>query len=122
MLFSMYGIDGNEHVLFVKDLIVNGMKENPDLLRSDAAHFLLVNFDHMVIRPFVGTFPRPVYPYSITPLEFHVQPEELPEILEWSIKEIFSVLTDRGQPASAHTVLLAIDNLWAELGEIFRWS
>ena len=93
------------------ELIVSWIVEYPDLLRSDAAYFLLVNFDHMIVRS----------------QSWHVHPvrrqeREVLSKIEEALNIILSAVLEEERPVSAHRVMKAIDRRWAELAVLFAWA
>src|ERR671932_50237 len=56
-LFEIYGAGASMPVIRTKERITDYSEENPGTLRPDAAYFLLVNFDEMIIRPNAGYVP-----------------------------------------------------------------
>lgn len=121
-LFAAYGVGGGELLWRVKAKIAGGMLGGPPLLRPDAAHFLLVNFDHMVLRPISGIVPQPAPPF-IEPEPYVIDPAQASAAVERSLAIILNRLTARpGHPLSAHSVLLTVHEVWPELGAQFGWS
>lgn len=153
-LFSSYGAGASYAVVTAKELISSWMDENPGLLRTDGAYFLLVNFDHMIVRPHMGYVPsvgfnigqwasaelsttEPVSGGSLgnvavaaaLPSDYHavmhafMQSEELfISNVEQALSIILSALQGEVEPASAHKVMLVIDENWAQLQVLFGWA
>jgi len=121
-LFRNYGIGGNGLVLRAKNVIVDRMEKEPDFLRADAAHFLLVNLDHMVIRPCSGYLPDPSIALPRA-LKTTIPPAEMPNLIEKYLQTIFEYLgAHESKPVSAHGLTRAILQTWPQLGTLFSWS
>lgn len=118
-LFDIYGAGVSRPVVRTKQRIARFMEDNPESLRPDAAYFLLVNFDEMVIRPNAGYVPG---------FEFREAPEGWPqtdisERVDKSLEVIFESLGEGGEPPiSAHEVMLVIHQNWDTISEIIEWA
>jgi hypothetical protein len=121
-LFRNYGIGGNGLVLRAKHLIVDRMEREPNFLRADAAHFLLINLDHMVIRPCSGYMPDPLIALP-RPMNLTIPYAEMPNLIEKYLETIFDYLgANEDKPVSAHGLTRAILQTWPQLGNLFSWS
>jgi hypothetical protein len=105
-------------------------------LRADAALCLLVLYDQMIFRPYVGTINLP-YPLIIDPsfppipairelplLSVVGDPDTFPTTMMESLTVILQQL-DQDQyehPASSHDVLRAVDDVWEQLSTSFGWA
>ncbi|MFZ0060825.1 MAG: hypothetical protein WAL47_02235 [Pyrinomonadaceae bacterium] len=106
---------------WVKELVLSKAEQHPTLVRPDAAFFLIVTMDEMIVLPYAG----PIRPwpfsefgsthyrnYSINNLKPRVA--EALDILFLDLKNVDEV--------SAHQVLRAIDKNWPQLTVLFGWG
>jgi hypothetical protein len=92
-------------------------------LRPDAALFLLLMYDRMLLRPYLGAIAEPgstrLLPQAAS------EPGVFLERVSGSLDLVIGLAEDmrdgRGE-VSAHAVMQAIDRLWPELAERFDWS
>ena len=123
LLFATYDAEGSPLVAQAKALIMRRLVASPLVFRADAAHFLLVNFDHMVIRPMSGLYAGQDIVLGVpSELAPPIPGEQMPMILDRVLSEILDALDDGGEPVSAHRVLLAIDRAWRQIGDRLSWS
>lgn len=116
LLFSLYGIDGNAAVVHTKQKIIDYANAHPDVLRGDAALFLLSNIDNMLIRSRVIRLP---FANASFPFSKAAQPIETPEEnlrgVDLILDDIFSVIDrreDLNRPISAHDIMRISDSIW----------
>ena len=122
LLFRNYGIGGSGLVLRAKTVIVDRMEKEPDFLRPDAAHFLLVNLDQMVIRPCSGYLPDPSKAVP-RPLSVTIEPANMGGLIEKYLDAVFQDLSsNESKPISSHALTRAIQRTWPQLGTLFNWS
>lgn len=117
-LFRIYGAGDSGLLLRAKNRIYHEFEET-GVLRADAALFLLVNVDHMLLRPYAGYVPaldgRPVEPPAL------FKDYEIVEPLDKTLEIIFRNLQGE-RPYSAHDVAGAVETSWRELAQIFLWG
>jgi hypothetical protein len=119
-LFQYYGIGGNNLLLDTKSYLTSRINQDPQLLRPDAALFLLVNIEHMIIRPLSGYIPDPMSPHG-SPMRVSMDPLKLNGALKQFIDIILNDLQLAPKPATAHSVLKSVDKYWAQIGKLFDW-
>lgn len=119
-LFSYYGIGGNPLLLDAKKSLISRMNQDPQLLRVDGALFLLVNIDHMIIRPLSGYIPER-FSLDGSPMQVSMDPAQLDGALKQFIDTILNDLQLAPKPATAHSVLKSVDKYWAQIGKLFDW-
>jgi hypothetical protein len=118
-LFEAYGIGGPPALGAVKSFLSGVVEKQPHLLRPDAAHFLLVNSDHMAIRPLAGDVPL----HRGEPTTPPMSQDEVRERLLGSLSTLlFNAAQKEPHPLSAHAILRALENTRAELGESLGWA
>jgi hypothetical protein len=105
-LFLTYGVGGNELIIEnVKKYIAS--RENR--YREDAMYFLLVNLDHMVVRPLSGYIPD-LQRGSPSPTHLSVQPKDMPQKIDECFKIIEKYLdVPSHERADVHAVMSAIN-------------
>jgi|SRR5215211_743321 len=117
-LFEVYGAGANDPVLNAKERISDFVSEYRGVLRPDAAYFLLLNSDHMIIRPNAGYVPG---------IDLSQAPEGWPqsdisERVDQSLNLIFDVLlSEERYNVSAHEMMLVVDQNWTALADIVFW-
>jgi hypothetical protein len=121
-LLVTYPVDQNASLALVKQYILS----RPAQLRPDAALCLLVLYDHMIFRPYVGYIPA-VGALSGLPLPPKGKNlEAFMENVRRSLDEIFAKLpidpSSEDHRASSHQVLQAINQAWSVLSNIFAWG
>jgi hypothetical protein len=120
-LFRNYGVGGNDLVLHAKRGIADSMEKDSEFLRADAAHFLLVNLDHMVIRPCTGYIPQAEQNFKAE--ELFIQRDDMQSRVDKCLEIIFNDLIKKGsRPNSSHDVLRSIEQTWPNLGNLLNWS
>jgi hypothetical protein len=120
-LFWAYDAGGNGLVQWVKHRLMAGMSEYQ--LRADAALCLLALYDNMIVKPYYGVIPeRSNFPQS-GDLSI-VKPAPDRGAIEASIEVIFERirLGDFERPVSSHSALLAIQQAWPRVSELFLWG
>ena len=92
-------------------------------LRPDAALFLLLMYDRMLLGPYLGAVPEPgttrLLPRAAP------SPDVFLDRVSGSLSRVIGVAEEmRGSDheVSAHAVMRAIDRLWPQLAELFDWS
>jgi len=122
-LFNLYGAGANIAVIHTKKMLADWITKYPENLRPDAAYFLLVNFDQMIIRPHAGYVPNPELPLGHPMESFRNQgaPDMLRGV-ETALNMILKTLSSASSPVSAHEVMQSIDKIWDELEKIFLWG
>ena len=122
-LFDLYGAGANIAVIHTKEMLSDWITKRPEQLRSDAAYFLLVNFDEMIIRPHAGYVPTPGRPYGSRMDYFRDQREsDILKQVETALMMILETLPSEPLPVSAHEVMKSIDKNWDELQKLFGWG
>lgn len=119
-LFRTYGVGEIGPLIQTKYQIVNRMEQHPDLLRPDAAHFLIVSLDQMIIRPYVGTIFDP--DGKVLPLFHYDSFAQLEEDVGRVTSIILDTLSTKQLPASSHDVMQAIEENWGEIKKVFLWA
>jgi hypothetical protein len=120
-LFQSYAIGEVGPVASFKLRIVEWNAQNGGGLRWDAALFLIVNLDHLIIRPYLGMIMIGNEGNQLLPL-----PSELPAG-EWfgrvqqATELVLAQLPKSDREISAHDVLQAIDGSWDELSKMMAW-
>jgi hypothetical protein len=106
-------------VPWIKDVIFSRIESHLRPVRPDAAYFLLVNLDQMLVVPYAGHIdPGPsedVFRYGDYTIE-NMRPK-----VESGLDIVFADLSNV-EEVSAHQVMLAIDRNWQELGLLFGWG
>ncbi len=118
-LFSLYGIDANAAVVHAKQKIVDYINTHPDVLRGDAALFLLSNVDNMLIRS--RAIPLPSNEQAAQPIEAL---EKTSEGVDQILDGIFSAIDareDLSYPISAHEIMRISDNIWDLVNTHLPW-
>jgi len=116
-LYESYRVEDDSILLFASQVINEYMIKDPEFLRWDAAYFLLINFDHMIIKPYfsmISDIPRPNEFENMTEAIFR-------DRINLAIDIIMSDLR-RYNPYSAHSILVSINNNWNSLSRIFGWG
>lgn len=119
-LFRTYGVGEIGPLIRTKNQIVVRMEQHPGLLRADAAHFLIVSLDQMIIRPCVGTVFDP--DGKVLPLFQYESFVRLEEDLEKVTSMILDTLSTKQLPTSSHDVMRAIEENWEEINKVFLWA
>jgi hypothetical protein len=120
-LFWHYGVGAHAIVIKLKAHIATTMAAQPNFLRTDAAYFLLVNFDHMVFRALAGNVPalnknEPALLQSMSEGDLDKKALDC-------LKLILSDLeTNSITPVSAHSILLSLNRLWDQIGPMLTWA
>jgi hypothetical protein len=126
ILFDAYGTGGRDLVLQTKSRIVQWRSSGPDQLRlrGDAELFLLINFDHMIVRPYIGGILRGTDNNPFVPRYQGLTSAEVRGRIDQALQVIRQhfPLGPRDEPISAHEVLLAIDKSWGTLKSILIWA
>ena len=105
LLFDQYDCRCNELVAFAKEALIKQIAAHPQLaFRSDAAIFLLVNIDYMLIQPIEST----------------VTNEEMRSRLDTSIAMLFDTLSSDANEELSYAIttreiLRAADRLWVQI-------
>ena len=123
VMFDAYALGGNSAVVKIHDRISEEQGTGAEL-RPDAALFLLVNADHMLIRPHtsslsnVSWLPDPVESaVSVEHVDFEANVMEALSIILESMDE-----ADEPRPRSSHAVMRAIEREWPKLAQFFSWA
>src|ERR1017187_8868993 len=124
-LFNEYETDwrpiravGRDTVSHLKTRISSWEDTAKIRLPPDAALFLLVNLDQMILRPYYGRFDiQARLPTGI----FKVESDPL-AAADRVLEIILSNIDWHGEPISAHAVMQAIDRGWKPLSEMFGWA
>jgi hypothetical protein len=89
-------------------LIKSTIDEYSEILREDAKYFLIVNFDHLILRPIlISNYPHLTNEIRIEELMINIQ-DDIRTIILVSSKE------SEGE-ISGHSLMRTIDNLWRSL-------
>jgi hypothetical protein len=121
-LFRGYGTGSHPIVLDVKNHINGILEKHPGFLRIDAAHFLLVNADHMVFRALAGYIPA-LDPRFNQPIDVSFSEDHLRTLVMECLQIILRDLDGQAdKPATAHAVLLSLDRTWSEIGAKLTWA
>ena len=104
VLFAGYGIGGSHLIPWTKRLIV----ERGSDLREDARHFLLANFDQMIIQPICGYIPTLGEPTGAA-----MAPHNTEESVRSAVEDVMTIVMDAVQKNekprfSANAVIRAI--------------
>lgn len=122
VLFATYGVGGSSRIWRVKDRLAPLLNASKPLFRSDAAYFLLVNFDHMITRPYTGFVPAPTTEFN-KEIPAVLTRDELAGRVDRSLDAIITKLEAADEkPVSAHEVLQATHESWETLSEYLVWS
>jgi hypothetical protein len=122
-LFLSYDNGGNLFVANLRERIARELMPR-GRLRPDAALFLLLTFDRMLLRPYLGAV---VEPGGSAPMPPAIPPDGSGAFLGRIEDSVGMVLARSaelraGGEISAHAVMQAIDGLWPRLAELFDWS
>ena len=109
--FQYYGIGGDPLVRQAKKQLISRMQKEPDFLRADGALFLLVNIDHMIIRPLSGYVPDRNSKLGDA-MKQSMSTKRLIGSLRKSIDIILNDLQAAAKPTTAHAILKSIDKHW----------
>lgn len=112
---------GETLVLWAKDLISRALEL--EVVRADAALFMLVNFDQMIIHPYFGYVPgahgEPLPPFR------EYEPAIAETTVQQMIKIILREIPKDERPASAKFVMKFVsenlENILEEVEERFDW-
>lgn len=117
-LFAAYGIGANYLLLETKRWIA----ERVEVLREDAMYFLLVNMDHMVIRPICGYVPMPGDEIG-RPMPPFRDDQEVSRMVRDTIDIIMEQLREErtGEKYSANAVIRAISVKTQAISEKVAW-
>lgn len=124
VLFSLYGVGADPMVIQIKEMLADWVRYHEGQLRADAIHFLLVNFDQLIIRPYAGFVPEPrseKQPYGLSMPSFRDRRDFLPTI-ERALNLVLEDVKEKNAPVSAHEVMKTIDKNWDRLRELFGWG
>jgi hypothetical protein len=122
-LFLSYDNGGNLSVANLRERIARELMPR-GRLRPDAALFLLLTFDRMLLRPYLGAV---VDPGGIAPMPPAISGKGRLAFLgriEDSVEMVLARSAElrAGGEISAHAVMQAIDGLWPRLAELFDWA
>ncbi len=120
LLFQSYAAGDTGAAVQFKRRIIEWNANNGGRLRWDAALFLLINLDHLIMRPYFGEISGEANGVLPLPNElaasdwFARATDATGLILAWMAKSEGEI--------SAHDVLQIIDENWKELDSIFLWG
>jgi hypothetical protein len=120
-LFESYGVGGHGTVLDLKKQI--GQHVKTGFLRIDAAFFLLVNADHMVVRALTGAVlePNGAGTVFINPvLAEDALRNNAIQYLAIIIQDLRDHVVER--PVTSHAVLMSLDRTWAQMSQLLSWA
>jgi len=120
-LFRTYGTGHVGPLINIKQQIMLRMSEEPELLRPDAAYFLLVNLDHMFIRPIIGAAyseDRQLIPAHGQEVNYSVR---LGDDLHQVTAMVLDTVSKRELPASSHDIMWAVEQNWNQINTMFAW-
>ena len=122
-LFLSYGVGDTGALPLLKSRVLEWRLSHNNRLRWDAALFLVVNFDHMIMRPYFGAIT-----IKDESVDFHPYPENLNQG-EWfarsnqALDEIFKYLENNTTgDISSHEILRAVEGTWQKIGTYLFWS
>jgi hypothetical protein len=122
LLFQSYAAGDTGFTVAFKRKIVEWNVKNGGRLRSDAALFLLVNLDHLIMRPYCGAIAVAVEGDRLLPLPNDLSANEWFARGQQATELILEHLGTSAEEISAHDVLRAIDVNWEKLGSMFWWG
>lgn len=113
-LFQAYGVGGSPLVFKLKERI----QQNVDfsILRIDAAYFLLLNADHIVMRALSGSIKNQPQVLDNSTLENNAL-----QYLEALLGDLKANSTGTDMPFSVHAVIRSLDRTWGIMGSFFSW-
>ena len=114
-IFSAYGAGATGVLPEVKRRIIEWNEAHERKLRSDAALFLVVNLDLMLIRPYGGTFGN-LPPFKRIPLE------EVPARTRDFLELILEDLAKKKGGISSHEVMGSVDSIWGKAVNVLAWG
>jgi hypothetical protein len=132
-LFHSYGRgEGRQREATISELKSRIIRDSERLrhgyFRPDAAFFLLVNLDQMIIRPYF----EPLYGGYNRPLPIPEARTSDREIYERDpiilVERILNIILERIKPdsiegqISGHAVMRAIDMAWGKLSDMLGWA
>lgn len=115
--FEKYQVQDDEILFYVRDIISEYLLFEPEKLRPDAAHFLLINFDQMIIKPYFSAMSNIDKPRGFQ----EMSKEIFMDRIQLAIRIIIRGLTNRRE-SSSHDVLKSILKNWDSLSELFGWG
>jgi len=104
---------------WIKDEVSSRIQLHPGLVRPDAAYFILVNLDQMLIVPYAEHI-------VLGPIEnaFHYGEytiENMRPKVQVALGIVFADLSNV-EEVSAHQVMRAVDRKWPQLKVLFGWG
>jgi hypothetical protein len=120
LLFQNYAIGDTGPVRFLKRRLIEWNAQNGERLRPDAAIFLLVNLDRMLMRPYFGE----IFGEGnrLLPLPQELPANEWFERTQRASELLLEYFARSEGEISAHDVLQAIDMNWKLLASMFGWG
>ena len=120
-LINAYGAGDSGDLAGLKQSVLDFGHKNK--LRPDAVLLLLVLYDQMISRPYSGRIYMPTAPnreYELPEVaRKHAFATALDRSLEAISKELKKV---QEHPISSHQLLIAINEAWPTLSEIYGWG
>lgn len=121
LLFQSYAMGETGAVGRFKALIQDWNEAHRQRLRWDAAFFLLVNLDQMLIRPYFGEFQ--VEGTRFLPFPQGFSANQWFERTQEATRMVLDYLDRNGGEAiSSHDALKAIEETWERLALLFGWG
>jgi hypothetical protein len=118
ILFESYGNDSLGTLAPVKDRLRTMIKDRE--LRSDAALFIISNFDMMLFRPYFGEIHL-----TINSDTFRIQTVLPEDAAQYTILSAFDQVINAlegERPYSSHAASLAVERSWDSLSSMFGWG
>jgi hypothetical protein len=119
-LFQSYAAGHTGSVVWFKRRIAEWNAQNGGNLRPDAALFLLVNLDCLIIRPYFGEIE--IEGSRLLPLPSGLSTEKWFDIAREATELILGRLANNEGEISAHDVLQIINVNWEALSSMFFWG
>lgn len=118
VLWLNYGMGSGRALLSAKEQIHNAVMDKR--LRVDGALYLLVNLDHMILRPYFAYIPDEESRAMSIPRDW--KQSDIEGKLVSATKIILNSISAYDEPASSHRIMRAIESVWDELSQIFEWA
>jgi hypothetical protein len=119
-LFQSYAAGGTDTIASFKRQIADWKIRAGNRVRWDAALMLLVNLDHMIIRPYFGDILTENNATLALPNQYPIS--EWRKRAQMGLNVVLDYLAQNGEEISSHDVLKATAANWQLLSEIFAWG